>query len=253
MNLEAHLNKVLNDLLSLQDHEVIAKNQLIHSIDLTLLDENASFASLAELRDLAKAHNVAAVCVHVKHLSEFKRSATTHLASVINFPLGEDELLLCLAEIDNAIQCGANEIDYVFPYRVYLDGEQQKALNHADVIIQTCKKYNLTSKIILETGALNDTEIIYKISKELIDLGCDFLKTSTGKIPQGASLSAVFPMLSAIKDSDASCGIKISGGVRTVTQAYQYAGLAELMLQKKINKQWFRLGASSLLQELITS
>ena len=78
-----------------------------------------------------------------------------------------------------------------------------------------------------------------------------FLKTCTGKIPQGASLSALFTMLSAIKDSGKTCGIKVSGGVKTPRQAFNYAKLAELMMAKKIDKSWFRIGASSLLNELL--
>ena len=92
---------------------------------------------------------------------------------------------------------------------------------------------------------------IYQVSRELLAIGCDFLKTSTGKISQGASLSAVFAILSAIKDARTHCGVKISGGVKASQQALKYAWLAELVMEEKINKDLFRIGASSLLEELV--
>lgn len=251
MILETHLNEVLEQLLARPDKTSITKGQLIHSIDLTLLEDNPYPDALAHLRDQAKSHHVAAICVHIMHLNQFKRSATTDLATVINFPGGHQDLLVCLSDIDNALLQGANEIDYVFPYQNYLTGNRQQALNHCDVIIKNCIKLGVKSKIIIETGAFQNINTIYQMSRELIAMGCNFLKTSTGKIPQGASLPAVFAMLSAIKDSGMDCGIKISGGVKTPRQARNYAELAELMIGKKINKEWFRIGASSLLNELI--
>ena len=96
-------------------------------------------------------------------------------------------------------------------------------------------------------------QTIYQVSKDLIATGCDFLKTSTGKLPQGASLDAVFAMLSAIKDSGRQCGIKVSGGVKTPQQALCFAQLAEIVCGIKINRNWFRLGSSSILGELLNS
>ena len=94
---------------------------------------------------------------------------------------------------------------------------------------------------------------IYQLCIELLTSQCDFLKTSTGKIPQGASLPAVFAILSAIKDSGKTCGIKISGGIKNPQQARNFAYLAELIMQKKISKDWFRIGASNLLGELLNN
>lgn len=254
MTFEANLNTIIEQLLSYSSIGAVSKDQLIPTLDLTLLELDASNESLALLGDRARTHHVAAVCVLPEHLSHFHRSSLLHVATVVNFPYGNDELIQSLSEIDYALQLGANEIDFVFPYQAYLAGEKQRALNQCDVIIQACKKHEVTIKIIIETGAFADIETIYHISNELIAMGCDFIKTSTGKIPQGASLPAVFAILSALKEHpDVACGIKISGGVKTTKQAQDYARLAELMLGKKINKNWFRIGASSLLNELLNS
>lgn len=254
MTFEANLNTILGQLLSYTSIEAVTRDVLISTLDLTLLEHDASDESIQLLVERAKRHRVAAVCVLPQHLSFVHRSSPLHAATVINYPHGKDELIRCLTEIDNAVQLGANEIDFVFPYQTYLSGEKQKALNQCDVIVQACKKYEATIKIILETGAFSDMENIYHISNKLIEMGCDFIKTSTGKIPQGASLSAVFSILSALKEHpDVACGIKISGGVKTAQEARDYAHLAELMLKKKINKKWFRIGASSLLDNLLNS
>ncbi|WP_040535910.1 deoxyribose-phosphate aldolase, partial [Legionella drancourtii] len=215
------------------------------------LDEEASLTSLSQLNKDARCNNVAAICVYSKHLSEFHQLKAIQLATVINFPHGNEDLTTSCDVIEKALTLGATEIDYVLPYQLYLDGKKDAALQQCQTIIKLCKHHNLTSKIILETGAFPALELIYDASKDLIESGCDFLKTSTGKIAQGASLPAVFTMLSAIKDTNVPCGIKVSGGVKTPTQAFNYATLAEFMMDKTIDKSWFRIGASSLLGELI--
>ncbi|QLZ69243.1 deoxyribose-phosphate aldolase [Legionella sp. PC1000] len=251
MSLEAHFNEVMHTLLGGYTQSAVTTKQLIQSIDLTLLDENATIESLNQLKYSANQNHVAALCVYIQHLGQFSSHNTIDLATVVNFPQGIEELSDSIATIEKGFQLGAAEIDYVFPYRIYLQGQKQKALNQCQAIAQLCKEQKLVLKIILETGSFPDRETIYNASKELIELECDFIKTSTGKNQTGASLSAVFAILSAIRDTNTGCGIKISGGIRKPQHAYNYARLAELMLDKQINKSWFRIGASSLLEELL--
>lgn len=251
MTIEAHLNDLLEHLSSANQNDHISSDQLIQSIDLTLLDENASDDALTHLFHLAQTNKIAAVCVFTKHLHYFLQENRFNRATVVNFPQGNSDVATILKNIDLAIELGANEIDYVFPYQMYLTDNKQNALNQCNSIAEYCREQRLSLKVILETGAFPDIQTIHQVCTELLKFGCDFLKTSTGKIPQGASLSAVFAILSAIKDSGKQCGIKISGGVKTTKQARSYAYLAELMMGKKINANWFRLGASSLLDELL--
>ncbi|MDR3442356.1 MAG: deoxyribose-phosphate aldolase [Legionella sp.] len=250
MTLESHFNEVLEQLLRSTS---VTAEQLIHCIDLTLLDEHASTEALAQLNQDARINNVAAVCVYSKHLAQFQQLNQIQLATVINFPQAEDALSDSLLAIKQAIALGVTEIDYVFPYPMYFSGKKQEALTQCKAIIEVCKNHKLTSKIILETGAFSEIRDIYEVSAQLIQMGGDFLKTSTGKIAQGASLSAVFALLSAIKDNGNGAGFKVSGGVKTPAQAAQYAQLAELISGKQINSSWFRIGASSLLGELLKS
>ena len=250
MSFTSHLNLVLEQLL-LKPGGSITNEQLIHCIDLTLLNKNGSKDSLIALNHTANQHPIAAVCVFPKDLVYLKSEHETRLATVVNFPQGNQNVEACLAEIEQSLQHGAQEIDYVAPYSLFLEGKKQHALHHVAQIVHYCKERHLVLKIILETGAFSDLNSLYELACELIQVDVDFLKTSTGKIPQGASLSAVFTLLSAIKDSEKACGIKISGGIKTPEQARSYAYLAQLMLNKPIHKNWFRIGASSLIEDLI--
>lgn len=250
MSINNQLNGLLEQLL-LVPSEVISNEQLVHCLDLTFLTQDNQSEQLTILNNSANTHEVAAVCVYPKDLEHFKLKDGIKLATVVNFPQGNDNLTTCLAQIEQSLTHGAQEIDYVVPYSLYLEGKKYQALEHAEKIVQYCKEHKLCSKIILESGAFTDLEALYELANELIAMDVDFLKTSTGKIAQGASLSTVFTLLSAIKDSGKNTGIKVSGGIKTPFQAKNYAHLAQLVLNQKIDMHWFRIGASTLLDELL--
>lgn len=224
----------------------------ISLIDLTLLDDNASGQALALLQDKACLYQVAAICVFPMALSEIKPNNSFKRATVVNFPHGQDPLEKTLLDIDQIIsQHHPDEIDYVFPWNNYLNGLQTAALTHCQQAQALCKKNNTGFKVILETGAFPTPESVYQLSCELIAIGCDFLKTSTGKISTGATPLAAFSILKAIRDSDSTCGIKVSGGIKEPEQAFLYMNLAGYMLKRDLDNSWFRIGASSLLDTLI--
>lgn len=253
MSFISHLDLVLSHLLTqYQPQRVITAEQLVRCIDLTLLTDAPEKGQIDELKMRAQHYPVAAVCVAIPYLAQLNTQANLRLATVVNFPGGNSSVSKCLTEINNAINGGAQEIDYVFPYQTYLNNDKRYALNHYETIYQYCKKNNLLFKVILETGAFSEVNTVYELSKTLINIGCDFLKTSTGKIAQGASMPAAFALLSAIKDTGAHCGLKVSGGVKTVEQAHNFALLAELMMDKPITDEWFRIGTSSLLEQLVS-
>ncbi|MDP3268290.1 MAG: deoxyribose-phosphate aldolase [Legionella sp.] len=250
MTFTTNLNQYLDSMVT--PNPSITPVQIISCMDLTLLNEHANSNSFDEMNILAQKHKVAAVCVFIDRLSHFRNlSKVTGIATVINFPSGLDTVERCLDEIDRALHLGVTEIDYVLPYQHYLEGDINYSLNHCKAIAKSCSENRLKLKFILETGAFNNIETVYELSSKLIDMGADFIKTSTGKIDQGASPSSAFAILSAIRDSNTNCGIKISGGIKTPYQALQYASLAEHFSGKAIDKSWFRIGASSLLRELL--
>lgn len=251
MTLESQLDKVVNLLFSDSMPVRHSAEQLIPCLDLTLLDEQASELAILDLENRARAAQVAAICLLPDHLHLLRSREQIDIATVVNFPSGDNSIEDSLSEIVKAQALGATEIDYVLPYSHYLAGKKKAALTACNEIITLCKQKQLCCKIIIETGAFPDLCSIYQVAHELIELDCTFLKTSTGKIKIGATIPAVFALASAIKATNAQVGIKVSGGVRTKQAALIYSQLIEQIIEKPINSRWFRIGASTLLDELL--
>jgi deoxyribose-phosphate aldolase len=228
----------------------------ISLIDLTSLNENDSETSITALCDKAQTPlgNVAAVCLYLPFVSLAKsllKNSHIKIATVVNFPNGDLNLNATLKEIEEAILLGVDEIDLVFPYESYFSGEKAAALSFVKSCREACKTKTL--KVILETGAFPNDMLIAEVSRSLIDLNVDFLKTSTGKIALGATENAATSMLKAIKDSgNKKVGFKASGGIRQAKDALKYLLIAEKLLGKNwINPSHFRFGASSLLNDIL--
>lgn len=216
-------------------------------VDLTLLRKDASIDEIKQTYKNAISNNVATICIYPEHYKLLPKKCQTRKATVVNFPSGELSSTTVIAEIDNAINSyNIDEIDYVFPYLAYLESNQTKALQHCQESINICQKYNKNFKVIIESGKFPDMESIYNLSRKLADIGCNFIKTSTGKINKGATPEAAFAILSAIRDSGTDCGIKVSGGIRTFKTAQEYIKLSEHVLGKSASANWFRVGASKL-------
>lgn len=196
---------------------------------------------------------VAAICVfpaRVKAVANQISDTEIQLASVATgFPSGQLPLELKIAEVNYAIAQGATEIDMVISRGNFLSKDYVTVFNEIKAVKDVCGKARL--KVILETGELETIENIRLASDIAIAAGADFIKTSTGKIPQGASLEAIYVMSQAIKDhfdkTGIMVGIKPSGGISTPEVAKQYTDLVESILDKNwINPKWMRFGASSL-------
>lgn len=240
--------------------DVALADRIIRLIDLTSLNDTDSEASIATFCEKARTSfgHVAAVCVFprfVRLIANEFAGTQIQTATVANFPEGTDSLEEVLVQIGAAIQDGAQEIDVVFPYSRYLAGERQYAQNFVSACKAACGD-NVLLKVILETGALIEAPIIADASFDALAAGADFIKTSTGKIPQGATLEAAATMMLVIQHIQPQLkrrlGIKISGGIRTLEQAAQYVELADQILGKQnITAQTFRIGASKLVDEII--
>lgn len=231
---------------------MLEARELIPLIDLTLLKPNATKNDILTCVSKAAQHNAAAVCILPQHVPFIPSIASVPCVTVANFPTGNELHKHVLEEIGRTIMHDrVREVDYVFPYQAYLAGDKQYALSCCFEAYQLCQQKGLLFKVILETGALPSSQVIYQLSRDVINSGCDFIKTSTGKIIPGASYSAATAMLSAIIDSQRACGIKLSGGIKTIEDALSYVDLAERMTGKKVDKSWFRIGASSLLDEIL--
>lgn len=252
MNLEKKLAAVMEEMSFLPNESFPAQN-IIPLLDLTLLDAQATCPQIQALSIKAQTYSVAAVCVLPDHLQWIPEAGMDiRRATVINFPTGNFSQKEVFKQFENIMNHQlVHEIDYVFPYQKYLDNEPSEALKACEQLYRACSDHQIIFKVILETGAFPSCELIYQASRAVLAHGCDFLKTSTGKISAGASIPAVYALLLAIQDGDCACGIKISGGVKTKEQASEYIQLAEYMMQRPVKSTWFRIGASSLLDELL--
>jgi deoxyribose-phosphate aldolase len=220
-------------------------------VDLTLLDIQASAEQLQALSVEAQQFQVAAICVYPQHLPYLTAPFSIKRAAVVNFPTGEAAISDVLKTVDSLAKSqSVQEIDYVFPYQHYLNKNTDTALFQSEQLIARCRKYGLTCKIILETEAFPSLESIEELCFSLIEQGCNFLKTSTGTKPIGATIEAATVILNCIRFSDQPCGLKVSGGVRTKKQALTYIDLAETMLSRPVDASWFRIGCSQLLRDL---
>ncbi len=151
-----------------------------------------------------------------------------------------------------AIGDGADEIDMVIPYRSLMEGREEVVLTRIKRVKAAAG--GATVKAILETGVLSDPDLIRKAADMAIEAGADFIKTSTGKVPINATLSAARIMLTAIKESGASVGFKPAGGVKSTEQAGHYLDLAdEIMGEGWATPKTFRFGASGVLDDLLAT
>ncbi len=234
--------------------------RLIPLIDLTALNSTDTEHSIAALCEKAVTPfgNVAALCVYpqfVPQVSAQFAGSTTKIATVVNFPEGQLPLTDVLVDIAHALEEGANEIDVVIPYHRYLAGERHYLHDFVAACRAACG-LNTSLKVILETGALVDPAIIADASYDVLGAGADFIKTSTGKINQGATLEAAATMLLVIKHAlpqlKHPVGIKVSGGIRDWQQAAHYVGLADaIMGEGWVTPATFRIGASQLVDNLL--
>lgn len=224
-------------------------------LDLTSLNDTDTDATIRALCDKAvtPAGPVAAICIHGPFvaLANGLLDQRIGLATVVNFPEGTQERKTIEADIKAALVAGADEIDLVFPWQAFLSGKRTFARDIVAAARAVCPT-GVILKVILETGELANPTAIREASEAAILSGADFLKTSTGKTPVGATLEAARIMLSVIHDMDPEVGFKASGGVRTGADAAAYLAVAdEIMGPTWVTPETFRFGASSLLDDLL--
>jgi deoxyribose-phosphate aldolase len=198
----------------------------------------------------------AAVCVYPQFVALAKRRLKecgleqVRVATVTNFADGKQPLATVLAQTEQALADGADEIDLVLPYQQLIAGDPDTPWQYVHSSKALCKgKAQL--KVIIESGVLQTESLIRQASEVALLAGADFLKTSTGKVDINATLEATEVMLTCIKESGKNVGFKAAGGVKTVAQAVAYLRLAEqIMGSSWLNDAHFRFGASSLLADV---
>jgi deoxyribose-phosphate aldolase len=233
----------------------------ISVLDLTDLGDDTDEDAADDLCDRAVAAGVAAVCIwpaYVALCAERLAGTDIKVATVVNFPSGEEPRADVIDMTARALADGADEIDAVLPYHAWLHGDEETAAALLDAVRETINERSDLShgdgllKVIIETGALPDRAAMDRATHFAIAHGADFVKTSTGKIEVSATPESAEVVLEAIEVSGMPVGFKASGGVRTVADARIFIELAErIMGPGWVSPDTFRFGASGLLDTLL--
>jgi deoxyribose-phosphate aldolase len=238
----------------------------IRMIDLTTLEgadtpgKVRSLAAKARRPDPADptCPPVAAVCVYpdlVEIAKHELRGTAIKVASVATaFPSGRSSLDVKLTETRMAVAAGADEIDMVIDRGAFLAGHYGAVFEQIAAVKAACGEAHL--KVILETGELVTYDNVRRASWLAMLAGADFIKTSTGKVSPAATLPVSLVMLEAVRDFRAAggrmVGFKPAGGIRTAKDAIKHLVVVnETCGPDWLDPQWFRFGASSLLNDLL--
>jgi deoxyribose-phosphate aldolase len=201
---------------------------------------------------------VAAICVYgdlVPTAVEALRSSSVHVAAVATaFPSGRAPVDVKLADTKAAVAAGADEIDMVIDRGAFLAGRYLDVHDEIVATKQACGDAHL--KVILETGELATYDNVRRASWLAMLAGGDFVKTSTGKVSPAATLPVTLVMLEAVRDyrsqTGRQVGVKAAGGIRAAKDAVRYLVVVnEVAGDDWLSPEWFRFGASSLLNDLL--
>lgn len=241
--------------------------QCLNLIDLTSLNSTDTdeqiFNMVQKVNKFEESYpdipNVGAICVYPNFVSTVKENLTEDIgiaAVAAGFPASQTFIEVKIAETSMAVMEGATEIDVVISIGKFLSGDYETVREELTEIKSACRDAHL--KVIIETGALETASNIKKASILSMSGGADFIKTSTGKIPVAATPFATYIMCQAIKEWHEQTGEKIgykpAGGIVTTEDAVKhYTLVKEILGEEWLNNKMFRLGASRLANNLLTS
>jgi len=200
----------------------------------------------------------AAVCVYSDMVAVAKDalgSSGVHVASVATaFPSGRAAMDVKLADTRDAVEAGADEIDMVIDRGAFLAGHYLQVFEEIAAVRESCGPAHL--KVILETGELQTYDNVRRASWLAMMAGAHFIKTSTGKVQPAATLPVTLVMLEAVRDyreqTGRMVGVKPAGGIRTSKDAIKYLVMVnEVAGAEWLVPDWFRFGASTLLNDLL--
>ena len=190
-------------------------------IDHTLLRPDATFDQITKLCNEAREFGFASVCInpcYVRHCAGLLRGSSAKVCTVIGFPLGANATETKALEARRAIRDGATEIDMVINVGALKSGKDDLVYRDIRAVVEACMDGGAICKVILETALLTDEEKTRgcQVARRA---RADFVKTSTGFGPGGATADDVALMSRAV--SGTKMGVKASGGIRNLQDAQQ--------------------------------
>ena len=198
--------------------EMVTVEQLANMIDHTNLKAFADDAAFEKLCDEAKKYNFKMVAISPAQTVRCKKKlegSPVHVGAAIGFPLGQTTLECKIFETKDAIEKGADEIDYVINVAELKNKNYDYIKKEMEEIVKICREAGKTSKVIFENCYLTDDEKrkVAEIAKEVKP---DFIKTSTGFGTGGATVEDVKLMKSVVGDE---VKVKAAGGIRDLKTA----------------------------------
>lgn len=189
-------------------------NDFAQLIDHTNLHPDATHADMEKLCDEAKRYHfrmVAVNSVQSKICSQLLAGTDVHTGAAIGFPLGQTSIAVKVFETRDALENGANEIDYVVNLTEVKAGNWAYIQNEMEQIVSICREVCVPSKVIFENCLLSEDEklALCKIASEVLP---SFVKTSTGFSTGGATVEDVRLMR---RNVDSRVKVKAAGGIRT--------------------------------------
>lgn len=258
------IDRISEKLPEYRTQEVFAR--IFNSIDLTTLSTEDSQTSVTAFvkrvndfdNEYPQYPNVAAICVYsnfagvVRSVLEVSGVGIAVVAG--GFPSSQTFTAVKVADVALATAEGADEVDVVLNVGLLLDENYEEMCDELIELKHTAKDAKL--KVIIESGALKTPELIRNASLLAMWSDADFIKTSTGKIYQGASPEAAYVMCRCIKEyfekTGRKVGFKAAGGVRSTDEALLYYAIVKDVLGNEwLNKELFRIGASSLANNVL--
>lgn len=243
------------------------KKFLLGSVELTSLhttdNEESILAMIEKVNRFAHEYpslpHVATVCTYPNYAALIDQSLEVDGVEITtvcgNFPSSQTFIEVKVAETALAIKDGATEVDIVMPVGKFLSEDYEGVCDDIQELKSTCGDRPM--KVILETGCLGSCANIKKASILAMYAGADYIKTSTGKEKVSATPEAVYVMCQAIKEyydkTGIQIGLKPAGGINTVMDAVTYYTIVkEVLGEKWLTNQWFRLGTSRLANLLLS-
>ena len=243
------------------------KKFLMGSVELTTLkttDSDESVLAFTErVNQFEEAYpdlpHVATICVYprfAKVVSETLEVEGVEVACVSgSFPSSQALIEVKTVETSLAVKDGATEIDMVLSVGAFLSGDYETCADEIQQMKEACGDKKM--KVILETGCLKTAANIKTASIISMYAGADYIKTSTGKEQPAATPEAAYVMCQAIKEYYEETGIQIgfkpAGGLNSVMDALIYYTIVkEVLGEKWLTNQWFRMGTSRLANLLLS-
>ena len=243
------------------------KKFLMGSVELTTLKTTDSDESVMAFTERVNAFDeayptlphVATICVYprfAKVVSETLEVDGVEIACVSgSFPSSQALIEVKTVETSLAVKDGATEIDMVLSVGAFLSGDYETVCDEIRQMKDACGDKKM--KVILETGCLKTAKNIKTASILAMYSGADYIKTSTGKLEPAATPEAAYVMCQAIKEYYEETGIQIgfkpAGGLNSVMDALIYYTIVkEILGEKWLTNQWFRMGTSRLANLLLS-